>query len=346
MQHPFPVTHLEVKTDQTNKTLIGKLSKMSNFQDLPDELILEILSYSEINIRIRCGQVSRRIRKISYDDSLWVTASLKKKIVKIELLEMILAKGCKILNIYNCTILGSLDSNIRSQLRVLNLSLIFTAGYPIYPIYRFYEELLLCCCSLQCLLIEGAWLTPKIAKSICKNGKTLEILNLRYSSVDEISTRSPQRNGELTLGSSYLQEIFEYCQELKEVNFNEVEGLKNGDLEVLAKSIPPNVEKLNLTGSDLMDTHVKILLSRCNKIKILSLEATLITENSLTHIRRCLNLTLEELSLGENKIIGTGFLQLKLMPRLKILNLYDEIEDFTKIQYLRQQLPHLTIDTT
>ena len=101
MQHPFPVAHPEVKTVQTNETLISKLSKMSNFQDLPDELILEILSYSDKNILIRCGQVSRRIRKISHDDSLWVTASLEKKIVKTELLEMISAKGCKILNISN-----------------------------------------------------------------------------------------------------------------------------------------------------------------------------------------------------------------------------------------------------
>ena len=340
MKYPFPAQHSEGQTNQVSKS---KWIKMSNFHDLPDELILKILSYSEIKALISCGQVSKRIRRISRDNSLWMTVNLEKKIVKTELLEMILAKGCKILNIYNCTILGSLDSNIRSQLRVLNLSMIFTAGYPIY---QFYEELLLCCCSLQCLLIEGAWLTPKIAKSICKNGKTLEILNLRYSSVEEISTRSPQRNGELTLGSSYLQEIFEYCQELKEVDFNEIEGLCNGDLKVLTKSIPPNVEKLNLTGSDLMNTHVKILLNRCNKIKILSLVATLITDDSLTYIRRYLNLTLEELSLGENKITGTGFLQLKCMPRLKILNLYDEIEDFTKIQYLRQQLPHLTIDTT
>ena len=95
-----------------------------------------------------------------------------------------------------------------------------------------------------------------------------------------------------------------------------------------------------------MNTDVEILLSRCNKIKNLSLESKFITENYLTYIRRCLNLTLEELSLGGNQITGTGFLQLKLMPRLKILNLYDEIEDFTKIQYLRQQLPHLTIHTT
>ena len=184
--------------------------------------------------------------------------------------------------------------------------------------------------------MEGVSLTPEMAVSICKNGKTLEILNLKCSHLVAISRYA----------INYLQEIIECCQELKEVDFNEVEGLSNHDLKDLAISIPPNVEKLNLTGSDLMDTDVKILLSRCNKIKKLSLEATFITEISLTYIRRYLNLTLEELSLGENKITGTGFLQLKLMPKLKILNLYDEIEESKKIQYLKQQLPHLTIHTT
>ena len=74
---------------------------MLNFQGLPDELALKILSYSETKDLIACGQVSKRIRKISRDSTLWVTANLVKKIVKTELLEMILSKGCKILNISN-----------------------------------------------------------------------------------------------------------------------------------------------------------------------------------------------------------------------------------------------------
>ena len=95
---------------------------MLTFQDLPDELVLKMLSFSETKDLIGCGQVSKRIRRISHDGTLWVTANLEKKIVKAELLEMILMKGCRTLNLICSTILGSLCSNIKSQLTVLKLS--------------------------------------------------------------------------------------------------------------------------------------------------------------------------------------------------------------------------------
>ena len=88
---------------------------MLNFQDVPDELVLKILGYSEIKDIIIYGQVSRRLRRISHDGRLWVTANLVMKIVKTELLEMILSKGCNILNISYSTIVGNLSSNIKSS---------------------------------------------------------------------------------------------------------------------------------------------------------------------------------------------------------------------------------------
>jgi hypothetical protein len=42
-----------------------------SFQDLPDELILKVLSFSEPKDVIKSGQVSKRLRKISQDNSLW-----------------------------------------------------------------------------------------------------------------------------------------------------------------------------------------------------------------------------------------------------------------------------------
>ena len=340
---------------------------MLNFQDLPDELVLKILSYSETKDLISCGQISKRIRRITYDGTLWVTANLKKKIVKAELLEMLLGKGCRNLNLCHSTIIGCLSSNIKSQLSVFKFSQPVCnedCEWDCNKNNDVLEELLASCCSLQHLLLEGAFLTPKMAVSICKNGKTLQTLNLNSSFLDDLTNDGLV----VTPAYNYLPEFFKCCQELKELNLAyvsysyETEGLTDDEnLEFLAKNIAQNVEKLNLSGSLVADDHVKILLSRCNKIKALTLEARLITDDSLKNIRQCLNLTLEELSLGatgfwpaglepgifwlydNDDISFTGFFGLKSMPRLKNLNLYYKKDDGEEIQNLRQHLPHLMI---
>ena len=58
--------------------------------------------------------------------------------------------------------------------------------------------------------MEGVSLTPEMAVSICKNGKTLQILNLKCSYLVAISSYA----------INYFQEIIECCQELKEVDMD------------------------------------------------------------------------------------------------------------------------------
>ena len=82
---------------------------MSSFLDLPDELILEVLSYTEIADVLKCGQVSKRIRTISNDNSLFQTVDLRDKYVKTDLLATVLNKDCKILNLSDSSISGSLS---------------------------------------------------------------------------------------------------------------------------------------------------------------------------------------------------------------------------------------------
>ena len=320
---------------------------MSNFQDLPDELVFKILSYSEIKALLTCGQLYKRIRQISHDHSLWATANLEKKIVKTELLEMILNKECKSLNLCHSTILGSLNSTLTSQLRVLDIS----QPVQMRPDREYFEEnndvvadLLFSCGSLQHLAMEGIQLTPEIADGICHNGKTLKILYLNCSSVDELWDLSELTYQTVSEGKTYFEEIFAWCQELKEVHINEVEGIDvNDDREVLVRNIPPNVEKLNLSSIHFSDEHVKILVSRCNKIKALSLKAIWTTDVTLKNIRHHLNLTLEELSLTtssteehrgrfssfrNSSFWFNAILELKSMPRLKCLNLFSKLPHF------------------
>ena len=142
-----------------------------NFQDLPDEIILKVLSCSEPKDLISSGQVSKRLRKISHDNSLWQKVSLAWKIVKTEFLELILNKGCKSLSLFGVTILGSLRLRQKSQLRILDWSeSLENSGYL--------KVILASCYSLQVLEMPESMITPEIATSICQNGKTLQKLDL------------------------------------------------------------------------------------------------------------------------------------------------------------------------
>ena len=96
--------------------------KMEHFLDLPDELILKVLSYTETVDILRCGGVSKRIRTISNDNSLFQSVNLSGKIVKADFLETVLNKDCKSLNLSNSFIRGNLTLIKKSQLRKLDLS--------------------------------------------------------------------------------------------------------------------------------------------------------------------------------------------------------------------------------
>ena len=345
-----------------------------NLQDLPDELILKVLSYSKPKDLTSSGQVSKRLRSISYDNSLWQRVNISEKIVKTDFLELILNKGCKSLNLSWSNIVPSeliskvlsyseskdlycsgqvskrlktISWDIKSQLRELYLSGccneekdngLFGSCKNIEVSEEFFEELLASCFSLEKLEIQNWTIIPKVAASVCQNYKTLQTLNLARCDAD---------------GSSYLQQIIKSCQELKEIDLsNSFES--DFWLEFLAKNISPNVEILNLSKLDITDNHVRILISRCKKIKVLNLGGTLITDDSLRNIGEKLNTTLEELSLGcidddyednrDKNISFTGLHDLKFMRRLKLLNLSFDHKNLKEdeIENLRHQLPPIT----
>ena len=157
--------------------------EMSCFLDFPDELILKVLSYAETADILRCSRVSKRIRTISVDNSLFQTVNLSGKYVKSDLIRTVLDKGCKILNLSDSSTWGNLSLIQNSQLRELDLSNCRATFY--YSTSGVLEELVKSCDSLQKLSLIGLKLTPKMVSSICKNSQTLQVLNLYYSSLEE-----------------------------------------------------------------------------------------------------------------------------------------------------------------
>ena len=173
---------------------------MPNFLDLPDELILKVFSYTETTDILRCGQVSKRIRNISHDDSLFHTVNLSSKNVKIDILEKVLNKGCKSLNLSDSYILGNL-SLIHSQLRELrelDLSNCKAATYDVL------EQLVASCHYLQKLTIKGSKLSPKMVESICQNSQTLEMLPLFNSDLEEVGYEEQLKIKDLCLNKGFI----------------------------------------------------------------------------------------------------------------------------------------------
>ena len=169
---------------------------MSSFLDLPDELILEVLRYTEITDVLKCGQVSKRIRTISNDNSLFQTVDLRDKYVKTDLLATVLNKDCKSLNLSDSSISGSLSLIQNSRLRKLDITNCRASPYDAI------EELLASCHSLQILSLKGSQLTPRIVTSICQNSQMLQVLKLYYSCFE----------------GEWYQEVIKTCLEISKLS--------------------------------------------------------------------------------------------------------------------------------
>ena len=85
--------------------------KTSSFQmeNLPDEVLLTIVNYLDITGILKFGQVCKKTRQISRDESLWQKTILFNKKVRPEFLKFILDKGCKCLS-FKVTKLGKQKS--------------------------------------------------------------------------------------------------------------------------------------------------------------------------------------------------------------------------------------------
>ena len=150
---------------------MAKRRKLSTLllEDLPDELVLKSLSYLEIPDLIRCGQVSKRIRAISQDESLWQKINLYMKRIQTGFLQYIINNGCQYLSLHNAILEGErLNLNIKSKLKYLDLSDCQASDVVL-------EELLASCHLLQKLSLNMMNVNNKMIKTLSmQNGQTLK----------------------------------------------------------------------------------------------------------------------------------------------------------------------------
>jgi hypothetical protein len=289
---------------------------MASFQDLPDEIILKVIYFIKMKDLIKFGHVSKRMRAISSDKSLWEKINLSKCApgrgnyaidVPTDFLKMVIENGCN----YLCLQFLKLGSNSMKSEGDLHLdepsSLRYLELDCCQGNVKTFEEILASCHSLQKLSIPLKSLTSNMIKSIWyQNGHSLQTLNL--TCCDGLDLES-------------IQKITKNCVELKNVVLASTK-LSKASINSLVTNLTPKVEKMDIGSlSNLKDEHIKVLLARCNKLSVLTLQYTSITNDSLTHIIENLQDTLEKLDVYiYDGITYAKLTELKSMPKLKVLN--------------------------
>ena len=329
-----------------NKDYVSNL-KNKQFEDLPDEVILNVFSFLGLSDLVRCGLVSKRFRSVSFIESLWQKIDISSrvcyrnidgKIVSIDLVKRIINRGCKSLSLRGsikvkgdlnhsdlsttskyCWVKRKYIDQIQAATKIIECQLInlelTQCNWSRCDWTRLcYENLLASCYSLRKLSLKRFSLTQYMFPRICKqNGRTLQSLDLTFIKI-RLSPLTPED----------IQLIVDNCVNLKEVDFTGCR-LSENCVEILANNLSPKVEKLGLggIGTNAKDKHIVELVSRCNKITSLNLAFRDITDISLTSIMKSLKFTLEELDLygcGNPKLSEMKILEMRSMPKLKTLN--------------------------
>ena len=95
----------------------------AQLDDLPDEVILKLFVFLSLKELLLCGQVSKRLRRIANDESLWIKLNFYEKKVPYDFIEKAAGNGCQYLSLARCDIIGLTGKSKTSfKLRYLNMS--------------------------------------------------------------------------------------------------------------------------------------------------------------------------------------------------------------------------------
>ena len=192
------------------------------------------------------------------------------------------------------------------------------------------EKLTSSCHFLQKLSLAGqGYLNFYVIRNICKNGKTLQALDLSRC---------------YSLADGAFRDIVKNCDHLLELNLDFVGERDRGNstnissesVSFLSENLTPKIMKLSLLDqNNVGDEHVKTLLTRCNRITEFNICSFQITYIVATYVTQNLSNSLVklgiELPISTRRISRAMLNELKSMSKLKHVcippwNYYEELK--------------------
>ncbi|KAK8744405.1 hypothetical protein OTU49_000778, partial [Cherax quadricarinatus] len=302
------------------------------FNRMSDELILAVFRWLPKFMLARCAQVSRRWKRLAFDETLWRRLDLGGKTLKPGVVGRVILRGSNILRLAKAEVGNPIFSPqlhylpsippIRSKLQYLDLSMAAIEPQAL-------EELLSVCFDLKKLSLEHCTLTQSVCSHIANNSN-LETLNLAMC---------------YGLCHSYLVNILNHCKRLQSLNLAWT-ALSAGDLGVICRRFPASLERLNISGcrNTLSDAHVRLLAEQAPGLVELDVsDGTQLTASAVSIIISELR-HVEYLAFSRCYTIHPdAYLELKSMPHLLYLDVYGILSE-NALSTLRLSLPHININ--
>ena len=351
-------SEIETSEIETSKIETPEKFETSEIEQLPNEILLKILTYLDVINILKSGQICKRIREITRNTALWQKTILFKKIVSFEFVKFVLDSGCKYLSLRYSKFRDWGDSELTKnyQLKHLDLTECVTNRISDGPFIDLGEidvnirKLLNSCNSLQKLALPtikankyNPDATLNIFKEVfLKNGKTLQVLHMGYQ------IWSSRLRSEM----AFL--IVKNLKELREIQLLLPNDASTGDIDFFVNNLTPKIEKFCLEDSTLdrrrfegggfEDKHLQVLLNRCNNIKELDLSRTSITDNSVPKMVKYLKNTLEKLDISNTGISVDKLIEFRAMSRLSVLNIGCKPGQADSIENLRTQISDIKLN--
>ena len=331
-------------------------TKMSSspFDELPNEIILKIFSFLSFKSLGNCNQVSRRMKTISEDTSLWEKVEACGQVIPSGFIEQIVKSKVKFISFDYCEVFP-VDFDI---LKENNLDLKYMAITNCSGDDNFLAQLVKCSKSLEYLNIEES--RSSLAFKCIENiayPYNLKVICLNSVKLDFIS----------------VKEIIDWCTKLTDLCINNPTdkselGLTEQSIAYICANLTSSVLRVDLSWNmEVQDQHIQSLVNQCKNLEHLDLVHTRVTYKSVPRIVMAYSHSLVSLALPNVVGIEIGLPSNVCMEKLKVifdlirlenlhigcgrgyLHLFDDegeiYRDKSHIGILANIFPNLTIST-
>uniref|UniRef100_A0A8D8TDB8 S-phase kinase-associated protein 2 n=2 Tax=Cacopsylla melanoneura TaxID=428564 RepID=A0A8D8TDB8_9HEMI len=293
------------------------------FDSLSDEVMLLIFTYLNKKTLVECSQVSKRWKRIAYDDELWMRIDVSSRTLNTTAISSLLERNPKYLRMSQTHFRQVVSTPRLLRTEYLDLSM---AKINVEDLGTFLSHFN----NLKKLSLEHITCDLTVCQGIAQNVK-LNCLNLSMCK---------------NICEHFLELLLTNCKGLLSLNLSWC-NLNAKCLEILCNHLSPNLIHLNLAGclKNVENHHVEVIARRC--VSLIELDLSDCTQLSdevisviVNHFPKLSTLSLSRCyNIAPNKY---GVI-ISSKPSIKYFNVYGLLHE-KQIDLLQKSCVHVSIN--